>query len=232
MQRYTLDEFLENSSEQDHGQGTFELENPRMLEVNLNGEIWTKMGSMVAYQGNVKFEREKILEKGIGNLLKKAVTGEGAKLTKATGQGKVYLADSGKTVHILQLENDSVFINGNDLLAFEPSINWDIKMMRKVSAMMAGGLFNVKLEGTGLVAFTCHFEPLTLRVSPGQPVFTDPNATIAWAGTLTPNLKIQATLKSFLGRGSGESLQMEFTGQGWVVIQPYEEVAFQAGGAG
>lgn len=230
MQRYTLEEFLEKSAEKDRGQGTFELENPRMLEVNLNGEIWTKMGSMVAYIGNVRFDREGILDKGIGGLLKKAVTGEGARLTKASGRGKVYLADSGKTVHILQLTNDSVFINGNDLLAFEPSIDWEIKMMRKVSAMLAGGLFNVRLSGSGLLAFTCHFEPLTIQVSPGQPVCTDPNATIAWSGNLTPNLKVQATLKSFFGRGSGESLQMEFTGEGWVVIQPFEEAALQAAG--
>ena len=87
--------------------------------------------------GNFKFEREKILEKGIGNLLKKTVTGEGAKLTKAVGQGKVYLADSGKTVHILRLQDESIFVNGNDLLAFEPSIDWDIKIMRKVSAMLS-----------------------------------------------------------------------------------------------
>ncbi len=230
MQRYTLEEFLKSSSEKDRGQGTFELENPRLLEVNLNGEIWTKMGSMVAYIGNVNFEREKILEKGLGSLLKKTLTGEGAKLTKATGQGKVYLADGGKTVHILQLTSDSVFINGNDLLAFEPAIDWEIKMLRKVSAMLAGGLFNVRLTGTGLVAFTCHFEPLTLQVSPGRPVCTDPNATIAWSGSLSPNLKVQATLKSFFGRGSGESLQMEFNGTGWVVIQPFEEVYLQAGG--
>lgn len=230
MPRYTLEEFLGQSAEKDRGQGTFELENPRLLEINLDGEVWTKMGSMVAYVGNVNFERERILEKGIGTLLKKTLTGEGARLTKASGRGKVYLADNGKTVHILQLNNDTVFINGNDLLAFEPSVDWDIRMMRKVSAMLAGGLFNVQLRGSGLVAFTCHFEPLTLLVSPGQPVCTDPNATIAWSGNLQPNLKVQATLKSFFGRGSGESLQMEFTGQGWVVIQPFEEVYLQAGG--
>ena len=31
------------------------------------------------------------------------------------------------------------------------------------------------------------------------------------------------------GRQSGESFQMKFEGDGFVVIQPYEEVAFQAG---
>jgi hypothetical protein len=64
MERYSLDEFLASTAEQDHGQGVFEHESARMLEVNLDGTIWTKMGSMVAYTGNIKFTREGILEHG------------------------------------------------------------------------------------------------------------------------------------------------------------------------
>jgi len=223
-----LDEFVSSTRQQDRGEGIFELESPRMLEVNLDGMIWIKAGAMVAYLGDVKFEREGILEKGIGKFLKKAVTGEGARLTKATGRGRVYLADSGKSVQILNLQGESIYVNGNDLLAFEPSIEWDIKMMKKITAMVAGGLFNVRLEGTGMIAVTTHFEPLTLMVKPGQPIRTDPNATIAWSGSLQPEFKTDISFKTFLGRGSGESFQMEFNGDGFVVIQPYEEVAFQS----
>ncbi|MDY0385982.1 MAG: AIM24 family protein [Methanolobus sp.] len=125
-----------------------------MLEVNLNGRVWMKRGAMVAYRGDVKFTREGVLEHGLGKFMKKAVTGEGVSLTKAEGNGKVYLADSGKKISILQLNNESIYVNGNDLLAFEESINWDIKMMKKIGGMMAGGLFNVKLEGSGMVAIT------------------------------------------------------------------------------
>ena len=227
MQRYTLQEFVESTAERDRQQGLFELEGPRMLEINLQDMIWMKKGAMVAYLGDMKFEREGILEKGIGKMLKKAVTGEGAKLTRVTGKGKLYLADEGKSIQILNLNNEAIFINGNDLLAFEPAISWDIKMMRKLTAIVAGGLFNVRLEGTGMVAFTTHFEPLTLAVRPGMPVRTDPNATVAWSGNLQPELKVDATLKSFFGRGSGESIQMEFDGDGFVVIQPYEETPMQ-----
>jgi uncharacterized protein (AIM24 family) len=57
------------------------------------------------------------------------------------------VADQGKKISILNLQDESIFVNGNDLLAFEPSINWDIKLMRKVAGMMAGGLFiNVDLK--------------------------------------------------------------------------------------
>ncbi|MHB8865868.1 MAG: AIM24 family protein [Pirellulaceae bacterium] len=228
MARYSLDEFVQTTQQQDRGQGLFELESSRMLEVNLDGLVWIKTGAMVAYLGNIKFEREGILEKGIGKMLKKAVTGEGTRLTKARGTGRMYLADKGKSVQILRLENDTIFVNGSDLMAFEPTIEWDIKMMRKLTAIAAGGLFNVRLEGSGLVAITSHFEPLTLMVRPGQPVRTDPNATIAWSGSLQPEFRADVSLKTFFGRGSGESIQMEFNGNGFVVIQPYEETTFQA----
>ncbi|MAF64761.1 MAG: hypothetical protein CMJ84_03765 [Planctomycetes bacterium] len=229
MNRYSIDDFITRTAQQDRGEGLFEMESERLLEVNLDGMVWTKQGSMVAYRGEIRFEREKILEHGIGKLLKKTVTGEGARLTKAEGRGALYLADAGKKVSILTLENEAIFVNGNDLLAFEDGINWDIKLMRKVTAMLAGGLFNVRLEGNGMIAITTHYDPLTLIVTPDSPVITDPNATVAWSGTLEPQFRTDVSLKTFFGRGSGESIQMKFEGDGFVVIQPYEEVYLQAG---
>ncbi len=230
MQRYSIDEFVNATGQKDRGQGAFELENSYLLEVNLDGLVWTKMGSMVAYRGNVKFTREGMAEHGIGKMLKKAFTGEGATLTKAEGQGQVYLADAGKKVSIIALDGDALCVNGNDLLAFEPSVKWDVRMLRKMAAMVSGGIFNIRLEGRGNVAITSHYDPLTLRVSPGNSVITDPNATIAWSGNLEPNFRTDVSLKTFLGRGSGESIQMEFKGDGFVVIQPYEEVYMQSTG--
>jgi len=176
----SLQEFLQETAVKAAGQDTFELEGKRCLVVALNGMVWTKMGSMVSYNGNVKFTREGIMEHGLGRLLKKAVTSEGMMLTKAEGQGYVYLADGGKQVSIIRLENQAITVNGNDVLAFEQDIQWDVKMMKKIVGMMQGGLFNVKLSGTGYVAITTHYDPITLAVKPGQPVFTDPNATVAW----------------------------------------------------
>lgn len=227
MKRYTIDEFISSTRQDETAAEYFQLENERMLEVNLNGEVWSKAGSMVAYVGNIRFEREGLLERGLGNLLKKAVSGEGASLMKASGQGRLYLADAGKTIRILRLENESVFVNGNDLLAFEPTLSWDVRMMKKLAALASGGLFNVLVQGSGLLAVASHFEPLTLLVRPGQPVRTDPNATILWSGNLQPEFRTDVSLKSFFGRASGESFQMEFNGDGFVVIQPYEEVIMQ-----
>ncbi|RLJ86706.1 AIM24 family protein [Planococcus citreus] len=224
MSKYSIKQFVQQTKQEESARDFFELETDRLLEVNLNGQVWAKAGSMISYEGNIKFEREGMLEHGLGKFVKKALSGEGAQLMKANGQGKLYVADSGKKITILDLEGESIFINGNDLLAFQNGLDWDIKLMRRVAGMMAGGLFNVRLEGHGLVAFTSHYEPLTLLVTPDTPVFTDPNATVAWSGNLEPDFVTDVQLKSFFGRGSGESVQMKFSGNGFVVVQPFEEI--------
>ncbi|NTD96817.1 AIM24 family protein [Pedobacter sp. R20-19] len=224
---YTLKELIHESAEDPNENDFFELEKPALLEVNLrNQKIMAKAGSMVAYIGNVDFKREGLLSKGLGGLLKKAISGEGTSLMHAAGTGKLYLADEGKKVKIIKLQNESVFVNGNDVLALEDSIKNEIKMLKSVAGMMSGGLFQVKLSGSGYIAITTHGEPILLRVSANQPVYTDPNATVAWSENLSPNIKTNLTFGSFIGRGSGESFQLEFFGEGWVLVQPYEEVKY------
>lgn len=223
----SLDEFLAASAQKDASPDKFELESPYLLEIKLDGKLWCKAGSMVAYHGAVKFTRQGVLEQGLGNLLKKAISGEGMQLMKMEGSGRVYLADAGKKVTLLRLNGESIFANGNDVLAFEDGIENQITMMRKAAGMLTGGLFNVRLSGHGIVAITSHYEPVTLRVTAARPVFTDPNATVAWSGSLAPQIVTDISIGTLLGRGSGESVQLKFAGEGWVVVQPYEEVVFQ-----
>ena len=99
----------------------FSLQNSKLLKVRLSdGEIQAKRGSMVAYQGDVKFEHAG--SGGMGRMLKKAVSGEGTTLMKMSGAGEVFLADTAQDIHLLYLDNDSVTINGPNLLAFDADI--------------------------------------------------------------------------------------------------------------
>ena len=116
-------------------------------------------------------------------------------------------------------------MNGNDLLAFEGTVTHRITMHRRVAGMLAGGLFSVRLTGPGMIAIMTHGDPLTLRVSPQDPVTTDPNATVAWSAGLEPQIKTDISFRSLLGRGGGEAFQLRFAGEGFVVVQPYEEIA-------
>jgi uncharacterized protein (AIM24 family) len=109
-------------------------------------------------------------------------------------------------------------------------------MLRSVSGALSGGLFNVQIAGQGLVAITTHGEPLVLTLSSegraARPVCTDPQATVAWAGHLKPEIQTDISLGTFVGRGSGEAVQMRFAAprgnDGWVMVQPYEEAAVAA----
>ncbi len=223
MSKYSLNEFVTKTAERDASPEMFELESPHLLEVKLNGKIWAKAGSMIAYIGKIAFKRQGMLDKGLGGLLKKAMTGEGMTLMRAEGEGRVYFADDGKKIQILHLNNETICVNGNDVLVLEDSLEYDITMLRSFGAMASGGLFNVRVTGIGHIAITTHYEPLTLAVKPGKPVFTDPNATVAWSGNLSPSIHTDVSLGTLFGRGSGESFQLKFEGDGWVVMQPYEE---------
>lgn len=139
MSKYSIDSFLRETAQKEELREPFELENPYLLEVNLNGRVWAKLGAMIGYLGNVKFEREGVMEGGLTKMFKKAMTGESNPMMKAEGQGRVYFADAGKKVRILYLQNETLFVNGNNVLAFQDTIEWDIKMMRRMAGMAAGG---------------------------------------------------------------------------------------------
>jgi uncharacterized protein (AIM24 family) len=220
---YSIADFIQKTGERDQPGDVFELESHKMLEIHVNGRVWTKLGATIAYRGDLKFIREGMMEGGLGKAFKKMVTGEVTPLSKVEGRGRLYVADSGKYISILRLAGDTINVSGNDLLAFEDTVSYDITMIRRVAGMMAGGLFSVKLTGHGMVALTTHGDPLTLRVTPNDPISTDPNATVAWSGNLAPELKTDISFKTLIGRGGGETFQMLFRGDGFVVVQPYEE---------
>jgi uncharacterized protein (AIM24 family) len=224
----SLKEFKETT-----GKESFQLQHSKCLKVNLNGEtIQSKLGSMVAYQGDVNFEHAG--SGGLKRMAKKAVTGEGAELMKVSGTGEVFLADLAQEIQLLELENEAITVNGANLLAFDADIDWDIKRVEGVSGMLGGGLYNTHLEGSGYVAVISDGTPVLLEVD-GDQTFADPQAAITWSEGLSTSVKTNVSVKNLIGRGSGESFQMAFSGKGWLLIQPSEgrvAAPSQAGGQG
>jgi uncharacterized protein (AIM24 family) len=223
----TLEQFQETESQE-----AFNLQNSKLLKVELNQvTIQAKLGSMVAYQGDVTFEHAG--SGGMGRMLKKAISGEGTQLMKMSGQGEVFLADQAQDIHLIKLENDYITCNGANVLAFDAGIDWDIKKVEGgVAAAMAGGLTNMTLQGTGWVALISDGPPVLLDVTTA-PTFADAQAAITWSSGVQTQVKVDANLKTLIGRGSGETVQMAFSGEGWVLVQPSEGVvAAAAPGAG
>jgi uncharacterized protein (AIM24 family) len=212
---------------------SFTLQNSKLLKVRLDQvTIQAKLGSMVAYQGQVSFEHAG--SGGLGRMLKKAVTGEGQSLMKMSGSGEVFLADTAQDIHLVYLEGEKITVNGPNLLAFDSGIDWDIERVQGASGMMGGGLYNTSLQGTGWVAILSDGPPVLLNVATA-PTFADAQAAITWSQGVSTSIKTDVNLKTLIGRGSGETVQMAFSGQGWVLVQPSEgriAAAPQSGGSG
>ena len=200
--------------------GSFLLQNTRMLKVDLAGTggfFYAKQGSMVAYQGDVDFAYEG--SGGLAKMFKKALTGEGMSLMKVSGSGDVFLAQNADEIFILELENESVTVNGTNILAFESTLTWDINRVEGAS-MMSGGLFNTTFTGTGALAVTAYGTPVVLDVD--VPTYVDIQAAVLWSTSLQSTIRKTAKLGAVIGRGSGEAYQLGLVGRGIVVVQASE----------
>lgn len=212
----------------------FSLQNKKLLRVDMRyGEVMARAGSMVAYQGDVRFAKKST---GMGRMLKAAATGEGITMMTCSGQGELFLAESAAEVQIMYLDNDSISVNGNNVLAFSSSISWDIHRIQARGAAMTGGLYNVSLRGTGYVAVTTKGDPIALDVA-SAPTFGDAQAVVLWTSGVRMDVRVDTGgLGSLVRGGTGEMLQMAFSGEGYVLVQPSESVVDgshqQQGGGG
>lgn len=199
----------------------YEMHTPKIVSADVDGSMMAKAGSMVSYKGDLSFTGKASAEGGVLGFMKEAATSEGSPVMEIEGTGRVHLADYGKRIQLVDLdENDQITVNGDDVLAFGPTIDYEINTMSGLSGAQSGGLVNVFLSGPGVVAITTHGDPLVLE----PPVKTDPAATVAWDGSLEPSTDIDTGISDIVGQSSGETFQMKFEGDGFVIVQSVEEM--------
>jgi uncharacterized protein (AIM24 family) len=199
-------------------QQRFALQNPQMLRVHLGGDVLAVKGAMVAYQGRIRFDHEKA--GSVGKLFKKVVTGEDVSLMRISGEGDVFFASEAGFVFLIDLAGDALSINARNLLAFDSSIDWDIKRVQG-AGMLSGGLFNTTLQGSGTAAIHTVGQPVILDCTQ-QPTYVDVQACVGWSANLIPQVVSSMNVRSMLRGGSGEAFQYAFHGQGFVIVQPSE----------
>ncbi|GEE04056.1 hypothetical protein nbrc107696_45020 [Gordonia spumicola] len=194
----------------------------KMCRVGLDGEIMARQGSMVAYQGNLHFEG--LGAGGFGRMMRQAMTGEGVPLMKVTGRGDLFLADNACEVHLIDLDgSDGLTINGANVLAFEPSLQYNVERMHGAGSMSNAGMFNCVFRGRGRIAITTNGTPVVLNVA--GDTFADPQAAVAWSSSLQTSVKTNDSfgMGTIMGRSTGERFTLAFGGQGFVVVQPSEQ---------
>lgn len=197
----------------------------KMLKVTLGADLMAAKGAMVAYQGQVRFEHQG--SGGLGKFVRRALTNEDTPLMRVSGQGEVFFARLAEDLFLVQLEGDALSINGANLLALDADLDVDVHRVQG-AGMLAGGLFNTIVTGTGTVAVTSDGPPMLLDCST-QPTFVDIQAAVAWSASLRPQVTNSMNLKSMLRGGSGEAFQYAFHGPGFVVVQPSEGMPLGGG---
>jgi len=216
-----VDQFISDNKPEEGGDA-FQLENSKLLDIAVDGSVTAKAGSMVAYDGDLSFTGSSNAEGGIKGFIKSKATSEGTPVMNVEGTGHLYVADQAKEVQIMELDaGESISVNGNDVLAFESSVDYSISTIGSISGAASGGLVNVFLEGPGNIAITTHGNPLVLT----PPVKTDPQATVAWSANNSPSSSVNRSMSDMIGQSSGEQYQLEFSNpDGFVIVQPFEEV--------
>jgi uncharacterized protein (AIM24 family) len=184
-------------------------------------DLYARTGSMVAYEGFVTYEPN---PPAVRQIAAQWITGEGTPLMKCSGDGLLYLADYGADVVVIHLAEETLSVNGSNLLAFDAHLQWGVERVKGLAKFAGQGLFNVRVAGTGWVALTSRGTPVVVDCGRGDDeTYVDPDALVAWSPTLKVKGKRSFTAGSLIGRGSGEAFQMAFSGQGIVVVQPSED---------
>ncbi|MFE0646520.1 AIM24 family protein [Streptomyces sp. NPDC058877] len=184
-------------------------------------DLYARSGSMVAYEGFITYEPN---PPAVRQVAQQWVTGESTPLMKCSGDGLLYLADYGADVVVINLQNDSISVNGTNVLAFDAHLQWQVERVKGLAKFAGQGLFNVEISGTGWVALTSRGTPIVVDCGRGEDeTYVDPDALVAWSPALKVKGKRSFKASSLIGRGSGEAYQMAFSGQGIVVVQPSED---------
>ncbi|ARQ67604.1 AIM24 family protein [Streptomyces marincola] len=195
------------------------LQHSRSIKYVVDGECHARQGAMVAFRGNLQFE---VKSQGVGNFLKRAVTGEGLPLMVAKGQGEVWFAHNAQDCFIIDMEQgDGLTINGRNVLCFDSSLGYRIKMVSG-AGMAGGGLFNCEFEGQGRIGLISDGAPIVIPVSSQAPVYVDTDAVVGWSSGLSSSINRSQSLKSMFRGGSGEAFQLVLHGEGFVIVQPSE----------
>ncbi|MFF4759341.1 AIM24 family protein [Streptomyces sp. NPDC001292] len=200
------------------------VENAKCVKYTVDGEMCARQGSMVAYRGDLRFERK---GQGVGGMLKRAVTGEGLPLMTVRGQGEAWFAQEARNCFVVEVDpGDEFTVNGRNVLCFDATLSYQIRTV-KGSGIAGGGLFNSVFTGQGRLGLVCEGSPLVIPVTPQQPVYVDTDAVVGWTARLRTSLHRSQSFGSMLRGGSGEAVQLMVEGEGYVVVRPSEATPYR-----
>ncbi|WP_227997661.1 AIM24 family protein [Nocardia australiensis] len=228
----------------------FEKVNDKVVKVDVGGSggVVARNGAMLFYTGDVSFAPHQIPGGqgmgGGGGLMRMAgrvMADEHERTMLAQGTGEVHYGFAGLEVHVVQMQPGATLrVEGSRLLANTAGLQSSVVSVMSSGGGSSGGLmgalrgaasgaltgqglFTTQLSGHGAAVLLGHGGFLELQVGGPNPIVVDPQAFVAAYGNVQTELKTAVSWRDAVGRGSGEAMQLQCTGQGVVYAQASEE---------
>lgn len=185
--------------------------------VDVHEEIFIRKGKMIAFYGELEFES---MGSSLLDILIKNTFNAPAYIhhfVVAKGHGQLILGDNGNDIGCYDLDNANMTVKAGNLLGFTKDVICQESTLPGYLTMLGNGKIIVSSNGP------VHFLELPCRV--------DEQAVLGWADCPSPSYRYDyehvAGVMSMVGAVtgitlSGEEKQIDFTGQGTVLIQSSE----------
>ena len=198
-----------------------------VIDINKDHSAVIQAGSMQWMGGNVQATSG---VKGIGDLfgkaLKGAVTKESAVKPEYVGEGCLVLEPTYKYIILQDVSKwgaVGMTIEDGMFLACDARVKRNVIARKNVSSAVLGGegLFNMSLQGTGVVALKCNVpenELIEVELENDE-LKIDGNLAVCWSSNL--DFTVERTTKTLVGSAvSGEGLVNVYRGTGRVLMSP------------
>lgn len=229
----------------------FEQVNSKVVKVDVGaaGGVVARAGAMLFYTGDVAFAPHQIPGAqamggaGLMGMAGRMMAGEHERTMLAQGNGQVHYGFAGLEVHVVHMQPGAALrVEASRLLANTAGLQSSIVSVASSGgggggggglmgalrgaaggALTGQGMFTTQLSGHGSAVLLAHGGFLELQVGGPNPVVVDPQAFVAAYGNVNTELKAALSWRDAVGRGSGEAMQLQCTGQGVVYVQASEE---------
>ncbi|MFI5675018.1 AIM24 family protein [Streptomyces cellulosae] len=203
--------------------GRYTLQNPQLLKTDVtqgSSAVLARQGAMVAFEGQVEFDSQ-YRNRSWRNV--ERMTGERLELMRCKGNGVVYLANLAQHLHVMEVGR-GLTVDSSYVLAFDGSLGVGIVAVDSAVEIASAGAYNLELSGSGQVVLMTSGEPLVMEVTPEKNVCCDADAVVAWSTSLRTQLQAPTSTSAVWRRkgSTGEGWEMQFSGTGYVLVQPSE----------
>jgi uncharacterized protein (TIGR00266 family) len=199
-----------------------------VVDLDPGEQIQAESGAMVSMSSNITLETE--MKGGFLGALGRSILGGESFFTSRYradgGPGEVTLAPTlPGDITVLELQGQTMFLKSGAYLAGAAGLTIDSKWGGARGFFGGGGLFLLRVQGTGPVLFNTYGALHWKELRPGERYVVDTGHVVAFSDGM--GFQVKKAAAGWMNTiASGEGLVCEFTGPGIVYLQTRSEDAF------